>query len=273
MSAQLPLFPSSTSSAVDSPAKTSAPPDVGGGSTENAPASGASSPASSTKRARASSRSKIARCFQGGGSIASSAILPRWGTWERGEWSPLQRPERATSAIDSSSLLPTPSASPYGTNKGGAAGRAGPERPSLDERASRGMLPTPTCNESTYQRDRNGNVYPSLLGLAKLGALPTPTAHLSKEGGFPAEGTLHTPTLTWTGLSTLGLLPTPTATLADKGGRLTPRKSREGGTLIEALSARGAVGSLHPQFVEWMMGLPAGWTDLDGDDQPAIVID
>lgn len=238
MSAQLPLFPSSTSSAAASPARTSAPPEKAEASTESVQASGESSRASLKKRRRASSPSKIARCFRDGGSIASSAILPRWGTWERGEWLPLQTPDRATSGIDSSSLLPTPSASPYGTNKGGAAGRVGPDRASLDTLARRGRLPTPTCNESTYQRDRNSNVYPSLLGLAKLGALPTPTA-----------------------------------SLADKGGRLTPRKSREGGTLIEALSARGAVGSLHPQFVEWMMGLPPGWTDLDGDDQPAIVID
>nr|WP_236572488.1 hypothetical protein [Burkholderia sp. 8Y] len=34
------------------------------------------------------------------------------------------------------------------------------------------------------------------------------------------------------------LWPTPTASLADKGGRITPRKGREGGTLIEAVSSR-----------------------------------
>jgi len=49
-------------------------------------------------------------------------------------------------------------------------------------------------------------------------------------------------------------------------GLITPAKAREGGTLIKALSARGAAGSLHPQFVEWMMGFPPGWTDLDDDD-------
>ncbi len=32
--------------------------------------------------------------------------------------------------------------------------------------------------------------------------------------------------------------PTPTASLGTKGGRITPRKSKEGGTLIEAVSAR-----------------------------------
>lgn len=95
------------------------------------------------------------------------------------------------------------------------------------------------------------------------------------------------------------LWPTPTATLGSKGGRVTPRKGREGGTLIEAVSARrwptpvasaskgssqaaltrksGADrsndrldhavmasdgGQLNPEWVEWLMGWPIGWTEL-----------
>lgn len=48
---------------------------------------------------------------------------------------------------------------------------------------------------------------------------------------------------TWalhTSASVSGSWPTPTASLGTKGGRITPRKSREGGTLIEAVSARSA---------------------------------
>jgi hypothetical protein len=85
--------------------------------------------------------------------------------------------------------------------------------------------------------------------------------------------------------------PTPTASLGTKGGRVTPRKSREGGTLIEAVSSRTFAtptardwrsgkaskatmernsrplseqigGSLNPLWVEWLMGWPLGWTDL-----------
>lgn len=93
--------------------------------------------------------------------------------------------------------------------------------------------------------------------------------------------------------------PTPTATLSSKGGRITLRKGREGGTLIEAVSARtwptpvasmakgsspaaltrkcGADrsndrldhavmasdgGQLNPEWVEWLMGWPIGWTEL-----------
>lgn len=96
------------------------------------------------------------------------------------------------------------------------------------------------------------------------------------------------------------LWPTPTATLGSKGGRVTPRKSREGGTLIEAVSARTwptpcataskgsspaaltrkdgkdrsndridhAVmasdgGQLNPEWVELLMGWPKGFTSLE----------
>lgn len=43
-----------------------------------------------------------------------------------------------------SSLLPTPTASDYGTNQGGASGRTGKARPSLSTMARRGLWPTPT---------------------------------------------------------------------------------------------------------------------------------
>jgi hypothetical protein len=65
---------------------------------------------------------------------------------------------------------------------------------------------------------------------ARSGTLPTPTAHLAKEYASPAEFTLNTPTLT-------------ASVLGPSSG-----------------------GSLHPRFVEWMMGFPLGFTDLDGDD-------
>lgn len=94
----------------------------------------------------------------------------------------------------------------------------------------------------------------------------------------------------WGLASAARLWPTPTASLADKGGRITPRKGREGGTLIEAISARNWAtptardwrsgkasqathernsrplseqvgGQLNPTWVEWLMGWPTGWTE------------
>ena len=48
---------------------------------------------------------------------------------------------------------------------------------------------------------------------------------------------------------------TPTATDAIKGGKVSPRPGAMG------LSEQTG-GSLNPQWVEWLMGYPAGWTDL-----------
>jgi hypothetical protein len=62
---------------------------------------------------------------------------PRSGMTVAGTCYPLTTWERRTSETDGSSLLPTPSASSYGTNKGGAAGRVGKERPSLQTMAKR----------------------------------------------------------------------------------------------------------------------------------------
>jgi hypothetical protein len=59
---------------------------------------------------------------------------------------------------------------------------------------------------------------------------PTPTAHNSKEGAFPSEYNRNTPTLT------------SVATQKDN----KPASS----------------GSLNPDWVEWLMGVPTKWTDL-----------
>lgn len=72
---------------------------------------------------------------------------------------------------------------------------------------------------------------PRTSGIASGSLLPTPLssntkAHHMRSGGREARSYLPAP---W---------PTPTSSLGTKGGRVTPRKSREGGTLIEAVSAR-----------------------------------
>ena len=59
---------------------------------------------------------------------------------------------------------------------------------------------------------------------------PTPTAHMGKEGGYPAEWTRNTPSLT------------------------VAAHKKEG---LEHSS-----GYLNPDWVEWLMGVPTGWTDL-----------
>ena len=128
---------------------------------------------------------------------------------------------------------------------------------------------------------------------SESGLWPTPTVcgNYNRKGASASSGD---------GLATaVAMWPTPTASLGTKGGRVTPRKGREGGTLIEAVSARrwptpcasaskgsspaslvrksGASrendridhavmasdgGQLNPEWVEWLMGWPIGWTEL-----------
>ena len=61
----------------------------------------------------------------------------------------------------------------------------------------------------------------------------------------------------------------PTATARDyKGGRMPETLAKAGrnetNSLPDAVNAQmGKTGSLNPQWVEWLMGYPEGWTDLE----------
>lgn len=159
-----------------------------------------------------------------------------------------------------------------------------------------GYWPTPTVHGNHNRPGSSKNAGWGLSSAAKLWT--TPSASDSQRGGT------ITPRMTGSSLAqqvnTPSRWPTPTASLASKGGRITPRKGREGGTLIEAVSARiwptpnasdsnkwsnqtlaerkakkqqvrlntavapegGKGGQLNPAWVEWLMGWPIGWTEL-----------
>ncbi len=121
-----------------------------------------------------------------------------------------------------------------------------------------------------------------LTGEIASGSWPTPH-------GFSQDGRSNGPSGNELGRAVnQSLWPTPTSSLGTQGGRVTPRKSREGGTLIEAASNRTFAtptsrdwrsgkasaatharnsrplseqigGSLNPTWVEGLMGFPLGW--------------
>lgn len=166
------------------------------------------------------------------------------------------------------------------------------ELPTLERRTSETvfgcLVPTPISNDALKRGDFNPVRSWGLAGFAKM--FPTPVASDTTMRSKPyAQG--------GTPLSlAVKLWPTPTSTLGTNGGLVTPNKAREGGTLIEALSARtmwrtpnSAVvdpkssvtkltgrtpsdpqvgladqvgGKLNPMWVEWLMGWPIGWTAL-----------
>jgi hypothetical protein len=175
--------------------------------------------------------------------------------------------------------LPTPTARDYGSNKGGRV--EGRERLSLQSLARQGKIPTPAARlgdpkrgmpteEQAQKRWAEGKR--NLDDAVRLGQVPTPTAQSGvrprpyqqrrrADGGFDIYPTLE-------GLAAAdarqaemalhvasGTVPTPTAS-DHKGG------PRVGGRYDKQL--RFAVGgSLSPLFVEWLLGFPLDWSDVD----------
>jgi hypothetical protein len=130
----------STSSAAGSPARTSASPAEAKGSTGHARVFGASTPDSFATYDPATSSWRTSQL----------SLLEEWtgfsGTWPRAGMTrsgtaSLLVPSAPLTGGTASGLLPTPSATPYGSNQGGGAGRVGPVRHSLQSMASKGLLP------------------------------------------------------------------------------------------------------------------------------------
>ena len=162
----------------------------------------------------------------------SSKIWKDLVTQRRGEYSVRLKSAHHINGSESS-FLPTPTATTYGSNQGGAAGRTGKVRHSLESMAKRNLWPTPTTqdNNQVGGKDKRGT---TLGGAVRI--WPTPTSRDYK-GGYRAES------------------------LARKSGRsramdLLPN------AVLDGKGTETATGQLNPTWVEWLMGLPTGWTDL-----------
>ncbi len=167
-----------------------------------------------------------------------SQTLPRSGAMRSGTLyllPPLVRLIYETGAGSSARwMLPTPTASDYGTNQGGSSGREGQRvRPSLSTMARRGLIPTPTAGDASSSGSRNtatSKAHPGVSltdwargdgGVGRL--LPTPQAQDWRNAADYSDGSRgHSPQLRHLGR-----------------------------------------GRLNPRFVAWMMGFPEGWLDID----------
>ena len=103
--------------------------------------------------------------------------------------------------------------------------------PSMRGRDRGSWWQTPVADDACNRKNGKWNSRGEPKLSAQMKMWPTPTAHLHKEGGYPAEYTRNTPTLT--------------------------------AVATESEDKPHSSGSLNPTWVEWLMGFPEGWTDLN----------
>jgi DNA (cytosine-5)-methyltransferase 1 len=133
--------------------------------------------------------------------------------------------------------LPTPAATEYGSSQNGINGKGGPfERPSagtpsLATMARRNSWPTPTARDHKDTGD--------LSRVPENSLLPRVVARIEREQ--------------W---------PTPKSSPSGPDYARANREDSGGDDLATAI-ARPTPGRLNPTWVEWLMGFPVGWTDLE----------
>lgn len=110
-------------------------------------------------------------------------------------------------------------------------------------------FPTPTASDGirTNLVHQRGN--PTLLGAVRM--FPTPTLDCAQErtNKYPQGGTSLA----------LAVQMFPTVTVQDSKNNAGKSQNRRNTLPLNAVAG----GKLNPQWVEWLMGWPIGWTDLE----------
>ena len=233
-----------TSSVVVSHAKTSAPPASEPASAKApARAYGSSSAASSPSSGRASSSSRTSRAAHRSGSRSSSETFGSEAI-ERA----LSRFRRETSALPISDEGSSSSPWPTATASDGLRGLSDPKGGRRAAQTLSGaMWPTATATDAKA------------------------SGSTSAYWGRRAEGSQRHEGLTLTDATVRsGLFPTATATRAHSQNNGNPKDGRDryatAGTLTLDGAARVDGGRLNPDWVEMLMGFPAGWTVIDSPE-------
>lgn len=151
--------------------------------------------------------------------------------------------------------------------------------------AQAALFPTPTSGGHTQNQSIGGPVRPTLIGMARHGTWPTPKARDYKA---PSEAGMRrkSPNLPDIISDVVSNWPTPQARDGDQRGAQakryhdparsndlpdavastpqelpTPTANRRSGLQSHGINV--VQGQLNPEFVEWLMWWPRGWTSLD----------
>jgi len=161
-----------------------------------------------------------------------------------------------------------------GMTRNGIAYRRPTSVPPIYANAS-GSWPTPSANQYEYEpevwqarrerekaKGRNGNGFGLTLGMA-VQMWPTPQAHDAHPGNPARVGRFGTQHGGRNLNDEVAMWPTPGARLGEARGPQAKRYSdpARSNDLDDAVAASGTPGQLNPEWVGWLMGFPAGWTD------------
>jgi hypothetical protein len=229
-------------------------PVMGPASQERVPDSGASSTGSSERSTRLMRSLRMSQCFALADWKRSSGNLLRSGMTRSGTVYPLPPLAPLTVATECG-LLPTPSATAYGTTNNGHR------------------------TDGTYKQAGK----PSLNTMARHGLWPTPTAGCCEflNSSHPPQSAAH-PGISLTDAvrgdrGTGRLWPTPSATDGKGSVSLARALERQGQSSrgvrlpehIALTENREVAGTLNPTFVEFLMGFPLGHTVLEPSEIPS----
>ncbi len=121
------------------------------------------------------------------------------------------------------------------------------------------MHPTPTCQDAKNNFNKSGIKRRSIRLSSFVHLIPTPTAS-DKQG--TTGGNMRSSLRSYTKLY-------PTVLASERNYRVTgdtqTAKCLSGIVRREAIEKGHETGQLNPDWVEWLMGYPAGWTNPDFD--------
>ena len=184
-----------------------------------------------------------------------SGTWPRQGTVLNGDAFQRRKLERRIEGSDSG-YWSTPRAGNPGSRPNGKGGKV------LAEEVKKSLLPTPISGRSTWMNSHGRKAY-TLAGMAKHQMWPTPTAQDADNSTLPASQVTRD--------SLVGAImrkyPTPQATSwGSTGSRSQLQTLVDSGTITEDENRKmsaGNGGQLNPNWVEWLMGWPIGWSALE----------
>lgn len=163
-------------------------------------------------------------------------------------------PARRTSGGDPGLLLPTPRASDCGTNRGGAAGREGKERPSI------GTMLTPTAKDNlTAPAMQKWAEAREMMALLRVAMEQVPTCTASDGGVEPLDRPTGRKLVTVVD-ARLRCLATPTARDWRSGKASPETMAKNSRPLNEQLCTLGITQETALLAIyEWLMAFPPGW--------------